>query len=531
MAEERDPPYAPDGGLIADRTAGRRILTVRQINEEIQSALQRAFTDPVWVRGEVQRLAPDAARRQHVYFELHEAGRGGAASYQIPAAILAWDRQRHGLGRYLDGSDPVFRLQDKLEVCLLCQVDFYPPYGKVSLKVVGIDPEFSLGQLERRRRQVMAWLQSEGLLGLNAQRPLPALPLRVGLITSRGSAAEQDVRATLAASAFPFAVTLVDCRMQGEQTAPQVIDALNRLAALPLDVVVIARGGGSRADLSWFDQADLCAAIARCRLPVVTAIGHEIDTSLSDLCAQTRCKTPTAAAALLVERLQQVAQRLEAAGRRLAAASLACLADAQRRLAGCGRLAALASRRQREESRRLRALAGALEGRLGRAVAHRQQGLAAQASRVALGARQATAAVASRADYLAGRLARAAPRLAVGHRRRLSAAAAELGKPLWRILRERSRRLDLLAAKVQGLDPRRLLARGFTLTLDARGRLLKLAAAIRPGQTLRTRFADGEVISRVTAAPGRKDREPARRKERQKGDHGDEEDSGQQALF
>jgi len=124
----------------------RRILTVRQLNETIQAALQDAFGQPLWVKGEVQRLPHDSAQRRHVYFELHDAGAQGAATYQIPAAILGWDRDRYQLGRYLDGSDPSFRLQDKLEVCLLCRVDFYPPFGKVSLKVVGIDPEFSLGQ-------------------------------------------------------------------------------------------------------------------------------------------------------------------------------------------------------------------------------------------------------------------------------------------------------------------------------------------------------------------------------------------------
>ena len=310
----------------------RRVLGVRQLNEAIQDALQTAFPGPVWVKGEVQRLPADSARRKHVYFELHEGDDQGAAKFQIPASIMGWDRERFGLGRYLDGSDPAFRLQDKLEVCLLCRVDFYPPFGKISLKVVGLDPEFSLGRLEARRRQVLAWLEKEGLLTLNAGRDLPLLPLTVGLITSRGSAAERDFRAGLEAAGYAFAVRLVDCRMQGEQTAPQIIAALAHLAGQECDVVVVTRGGGSRADLSWFDQQDLCAAIARCPVPVISAVGHEIDTSLADLCAHTRCKTPTAAADFLVDRIDHQARRVETAAAAVAAAATAGLDQARRRL-------------------------------------------------------------------------------------------------------------------------------------------------------------------------------------------------------
>ncbi len=249
----------------AQRAAARRVYTVAELNQAIQSALREAFPGTVWVRGEIQRLPPDAARRQHVYFELHQPGAGGAgaaAGFQIPAAILGWDRQRFGLGRYLDGSDPDLRLADKLEVCLECVVDFYPPYGKLSLKVVGVDREFTLGRLEARRRAVLAWLKQEGLLERQAALALPLLPTRVGLITSRGSAAEHDFLGGLAAAPCGFTVWRADCRMQGEATEPQVTAALRGLAARGVDVIVIARGGGSRADLSWFDQQGLCAAIA-----------------------------------------------------------------------------------------------------------------------------------------------------------------------------------------------------------------------------------------------------------------------------
>ena len=133
----------------------KRVYTVEQLNKAIQAALLEAFPGSVWVRGEIQRLPADAARRKHVYFELHDTSGGGAANFQIPVALLEWDRKTFGLGRFLDGSDPDLQLRDKLEVCLECRVDFYPPFGKLSLKVIGVDKSFSLGQLEALRREVL----------------------------------------------------------------------------------------------------------------------------------------------------------------------------------------------------------------------------------------------------------------------------------------------------------------------------------------------------------------------------------------
>jgi len=312
-------PSAPD----------REVLTVRQINEEISSAMERAFPATVWVRGEVQRLPSDAAVRTHVYFELHETGGSGAAEYQISISLMGWDRQRFGLGRYLDGTDPDFQIANRMEVCLECKVDFYAKFGKMSLKVVGVDKNFALGRLEARRREILAYLKQENLLERNADLPLPELPLRIGLITSAGSAAERDFMTGIQASPWAFTVRLRAAKMQGEQLQPEVIRAVAGHAAAAVDVIVITRGGGSRADLSWFDQRDLAVAIAECPVPVITAIGHEVDTSIADLVAHHACKTPTAAAEFLVERVDAASARLEDTADRLATAALQDRPDGQ----------------------------------------------------------------------------------------------------------------------------------------------------------------------------------------------------------
>ncbi len=453
-------------------SAARRVFTVGELNRSIQAALQEAFPAAVWVRGEVQRLSRN--RSGHIYFELHGEERG--ATLQIKVAALKWDRERFDLDRYFDGGDPDFQFREKIEVCLQGAVDFYPGFGTLSLKLVGVDKAFALGQLEAKRREVMAWLEREGLLRRNAALPFPDLPLRVGLITSAGSAAERDFLSGLGASPFGFRVLRADCRMMGEAMVGQVVGALEGLAAVGVDVVVITRGGGSRADLAWFDRQELAAAIARSPLPVVTAIGHEIDRSIADEVAHHACKTPTAAAEDLVGRIDAAARRVEEAVARLGRAAPRAVESERRQLRqAAGRLrpavtAGLQGGRLSLLRGRERLLAA---GRL--LLREAQTGQRARERRLAESAHRAARGAALSLDALAGALVRRAPAAAVR-----SAAG-----------------LDHLDEKLRLLDPRRLLARGWTLTVDPAGRVVRAAAGLRPGDRLTTRFADGAAASVV----------------------------------
>ncbi|MCB1185314.1 exodeoxyribonuclease VII large subunit, partial [bacterium] len=393
-----EPPDAPGAET-------RRVLTVRQLNEEISAAMEAAFPRTVWVRGEVQRLPHDADRRTHVYFELHETGRSGAAEYQIPVSLMGWDRQRYGLGRYLDGTDPDFRIANKIEVCLECKVDFYAKFGKLSLKIVGVDKTFALGRLEARRRETLAYLEAHELLGLNATAPLPDLPLHVGLITSPGSAAEQDFRTGLAASPWAFRVHLVGARMQGEQLEREVLTALRRQVDAGVDVIVLTRGGGSRADLSWFDQRDLAEAIARCPVPVVTAIGHEIDKSIADLVAHTSCKTPTAAAEFLVDVVDGQAGRLDVVAAALQDRLDDILAAAARRVAVEDRLARAATGAALRARLRFEQAAARLQQRVGSDLNRRHDRLGRLAARLGSAATGHLAARGARLGEAGRRLA------------------------------------------------------------------------------------------------------------------------------
>lgn len=500
--------------LFDDKNDDRRILSVREINEEISDAVQRAFPKTVWVRGEVQRLPSDAARRTHVYFELHETGGSGAAEYQIPVALMGWDRNRFGLGRFLDGTDPDVQIANKLEVCLECQVDYYAKFGKLSLKVVGIDRDFALGRLEARRREILKFLETEGLLEVQPALPMAELPLKVGLITSPGSAAEKDFMTGLENSPYPFAVHLAGAKMQGEQLLAQVVAALKALPDAGVDVIVLTRGGGSRADLSWFDQQDLAVSIARCPVPVLTAIGHEIDTSIADMVSHQRYKTPTAVAESLVDRLDEAADRLETA-RAGIVFEVERLLDLARERADVGDRFIRAVRAATLQTRmRVQGLASGLAQVAGDRVATARENLGGHAVRLEGVASGTLKRAEQRRSHLAGRLAREALRP-------LPAA---------------TNRLDNLAAQVRLADPERLLARGYTITQDGEGRIVTKASALAEGDAITTRFADGEVGS-VVQAGSVKSKAPNKTNKVKKGKggksdgKGKEGDPGQHTLF
>lgn len=514
-----------------EATPEKRILTVRQLNEAVSDAVRRAFPATVWVRGEVQRLPQDAARRQHVYFELHETGQSGAAEYQIPVSLMGWDRQRFGLARYLDGTDLDFQLANQMEVCLECQVDFYAKFGKLSLKIVGVDKSFALGKLEAQRRATLEFLKAENLLERNGAISLAELPLLVGLVTSPGSAAERDFMTGLESSPFGFRVVLQGARMQGEQLQGEVIRALRLLPGQGVDVIVITRGGGSRADLSWFDQRELAVAIANCPVPVVTAIGHEIDRSIADLVAHHSCKTPTAAAEFLVDRVAEAASRVDAAADRLVRLAEEILAQAHQRVEVTDRVTRAARGILRDSRIRYQQAAGRFQSVLTGQLGRRQQRLSALETRLV----SRTAAVVHRQtgslDRRQQRLTDLARRLLTAARRRQDAAARGLGREALRPVKAANLKIDSLGRQARLLDPERLLARGYSITRTAGGRVIRSALEVAAGERLRTLLADGEIQSIVTSeGPAAPPATPSGKGKRSDGKR-KKENPGQETLF
>jgi exodeoxyribonuclease VII large subunit len=303
------------------------------------------------------------------------------------------------------------------------------------------------------------------------------VPLEVGLITSHGSAAFHDFVHELELSRLGFRVRVVHTLVQGPGAERSVVRALHRLAALPVDIVALVRGGGSRTDLAVFDSERIARAVATMPVPVFTGIGHEIDSSVADAVAHASFKTPTACAAAIVERVHDYLGLLrerwdelaDVVGERLDRAD-DVLGDRARRIAGATR----------------------------HRVAVADQVLDHRRHRLVRAARHELA----RSDQ---RTARAADRVRTQAHVHLARADGALGRAADRIRPERiaqalnleSSRLDTLAARVGASDPQRVLARGWSLTRTADGRLVRRPDDAPPGTELRTVLAEGTLLSRV----------------------------------
>jgi exodeoxyribonuclease VII large subunit len=450
-----------------------RTFTVSELGEEVRAFLGEAFPG-VWVSGEVHRLR--TSQNGHLFFELVEKGRGDQIVGKLEAVIWRTDLQR--LRRELQSSGTA--LQEGMTVRCLAAVDFYPAGGRLQVTVRELDALFTLGLLARRRQETLAALAAAGLLEKNRALPLPALPLRVGLVTSHDSAAFHDFMTCLRESGYRFEVVLVHAAVQGPAAEREVASALSAVAALGVDCVVLVRGGGAKSDLLAFDSRRIAEAIAALLVPVLTGLGHETDRSVADLVAHTALKTPTMVGEFLVRRVEEAERRLAETARRLTEGARALLEVEGEALAACrerllAAAEAVATRRARlvEAARLLAALAG--------------RGLSRGQHRV------------SRA---AGALATAAPRTV----RRRDRDRVELAERLVRAARAELRRVEErcagLARVAAQLAPERVLARGFSITRGASGALLRQPGQASAGERIVTRLTGGVLASRVEGQEG-----------------------------
>src|SRR5438067_184913 len=277
----------------------RRVYTVSAFNRGVGSWLQRLPT--VWVEGELCELRRQD-RWQSVFFTLKDAGDGSLLAGLMPRGQFD--------GLRLD-------LQNGERVHVYGRPELFEPRGELRLRALSIE-RFGLGDHLAALERLKEKLAAEGLFAAERKRPLPRIPRRIGLVTGNDAAAKRDVIAAVQARFPPARLLVAETFVQGPRAAPAVAEALRAICAEPeVDVVVIARGGGSFEDLLPFSDERVVRAVAACPVPVVSAVGHEQDTPLCDLAADVRASTPTAAARLVVPDLAELRQRLEQARARL----------------------------------------------------------------------------------------------------------------------------------------------------------------------------------------------------------------------
>ena len=501
LGDIRSVPEAPSpGGLFdngPDREAGSpdpaTDYTVERLNLAVKAVLAGAFPAPVWLIGEMSGFNKSAHKR-HVGFNLVEWSPGGDQVAQVNAILF--EEARREIERRLTAAGSPFRLEDEVQVRVRVSVDLYEAWGQFRVRIEDIDLGYTLGEAARRREEIVRKIAEAGLLGRNTALPFPALPLSVGLVTSLGSDAHTDVVRHLKESGFAFRVTVHGARVQGRSTEPSVLNALEwfRERAHAFDVVLICRGGGSRTDLSWFDSESLGRMVALFPIPVVIGIGHEQDQSVLDFVGW-RCKTPTAAADLLVETVAAALRRLdERAGaildrstRRIADEARAG-ADRARRLVRAvrSRLDLESTELRRRQERTARG-ARAVVAEATRELARRAVAIPRAVS-LSLGRRRALLEGAVR------QLAQGARRDLATSASRLSELASALGPKSRRRSSLELERTESRARRLELLDPRRVVDRGYCILRRRAGAVVRDPDEAPPGSLLRAELSRGVLL-------------------------------------
>ncbi len=485
----------------ASKAAVPQALTVSQLTAQVKDLIEPRFSR-VLVRGEVSNFR-GANARGHLYFALKDEG--------AAVDVKVWAGQAQRLK---------FKLKDGLAVVIEGSLDVYAPQGRYSLIAQRVEPE-GVGAQALAFEQLKQRLAAEGLIGegrTRAPRPVPFLPRRIGVVTSITGAALRDFLKVLHRRHPRLSVLVADARMQGDDAVVDVRRALRWLARTDVDVIVVTRGGGSVEDLWTFNEEGLVRAVWACPVPVVSAVGHEIDTTLCDLVADVRAPTPSAAAELLAPSLVDLEAQLATIRARLVRGLERRIAHERAELRG---LAAELGDPRRELSRQRLALGEAADrmaGQLRRrqraaSVELRELGARLQRARPQAQLQSRRAQLLDLKDSLArllhrrlraeretlGRLSTAlarhspVPRLEQGH-----TLLVRQRQQLPVLVRARVRRerdgLRALAARLEALSPLAVLSRGYALAQRPDGTLVRSAAGVRPGDSLTLRLGGGDSL-------------------------------------
>ena len=433
------------------------IYTVSSLSREIRERLESHFS-LVWVSGEVSNLRQPLSG--HYYFTLKDA------RAQLRAVLFKGNHQ-HLRFKPQEGSQ--FLCRGRLTV--------YEPRGEYQLVVDYLEP-LGLGALAQAFEALKTRLQAEGLFAPELKKPLPFLPKRVALVTSPTGAAVRDFLRLLRQRYANLEVLVYPVKVQGREAAPEIVRALEDLATYPgIEVIVLARGGGSLEDLWPFNEEAVARAIYHCPLPVVSAVGHEVDFTIADFVADLRAPTPSAAVELVVPKKAELIRRLERLWASLGGAARRTQVAVRNHLH-------LVSRRLPDMGRRL------VDLRL--KVDDKGEALVRRARRLLAGQRQHLRLASSRLVLLSPRRALAP------WRQRLEVGGQRLGQSCRRGLEDRRRHLDYCQSHLDQLNPLAILERGYAVaTLMPRETVIRDASQVDRGAAVRVRVARGRMDCEV----------------------------------
>ena len=429
-------------------------LTLYELNSLVKETIELTFTQQFWVEAE---LADATERRGHLYLDLvqkdeHSATPIARASARCWASVWASVRPRFERTTRQ-------RLTAGMKVLLRVYPQFHQAYG-FSWIVTDIDPTYTLGDMQRQRQEIIDRLKRDGVFDMQRELTLPMFCQRIAVISSATAAGFGDFCNHLQHNdyGFHFAVELFPAIMQGEQVEPTVISALDSINSRidDFDCVVIIRGGGATVDMSGFNTLLLAENVANFPLPIITGIGHDRDESIIDMISFMQVKTPTAAAAFLIERLLNVSERITAA----TSSITRCV-------------------QEKLEYERIR--------------------LTALSTRIPILFSLTKTRQLSIIDSLTQRMTAAVQQDIRQRQHQLQIAAQRLAPATQRTMQQEQHRLQMLTQRTAALDPAAILRRGFSITL-CNGRFVTDASQMKNGDIMETRLANGTVLSRVIPA-------------------------------
>ena len=441
----------------------RRIWGVRDLVAAARTHLEREYGD-IWVEGEISNFrAHDSG---HLYFTLKDR------DSQIRAVMF---RSQARLLR--------FRPQDGMQVVLRGRVTIYEDRGELQLSAEYLEPK-GAGALQIAFEQLKAKLEAEGLFDAARKKPIPALPRCIGIVTSPQGAALRDILNILRRRHHSASVLIYPAQVQGEVAAAEVTAGLKYFnRAKNVDVIIVARGGGSAEDLAAFNHEGLARAVAGSLVPVISAVGHETDFTIIDFVADLRAPTPSAAAELVIRSRQEIEEQAEALHLRLARAVRYRLLMAKQTLTEAAQHGAFARMMDliNQRQQRLDDLGFRLEK--------------AERKRIEQHRRRWERASAAVRHY-------DARRVLGGIRRDLASQTGILAAAMRALLVRHKSRLDQFEHQLKALSPVAILERGYALVFDASGKLVKNVAQVEQGDEISARLSQGTLTARVEKKSG-----------------------------
>lgn len=435
---------------------GNSIYTVAQVNAYIRNMFAADYLlNRVSVRGEVSNCKYHSSG--HIYFTIKDA--------QSALGCVMFSRDRRGLD---------FRMQDGDHVVVTGPVEVYQRDGRYQLYAKRIEKQ-GAGELYERFLALKAELAEMGMFSDEYKQPIPALVRRLGIVTAPTGAAVQDIR-NIALRRNPYIqLILYPAQVQGEGAVQSIVTGIRTLDRLGLDCIIVGRGGGSIEDLWAFNEEAVARAVFAAETPIISGVGHETDTTITDFVADLRASTPSAAAELAVADIRQLLGQIEDRGRRLENGMREQLEGRRRALDMRGRQWRYLSPEYQIREKRQRA-------------AELEERLRGRAEELLRGSRE-------RLQLTQERLGRPMPRLITRDRQRLSLLDMRVKGQPRRVLEEKRHRLELLIRSFDAGSPIRRLNQGYAWTEKDGGAHISEAAQVSPGDRLRLIFRDGEVTA------------------------------------